>query len=225
MTQPWIIWTTLRTGGTTLYEALQTASPDLRYVENEPFTGVWSPKAWPPGSAERSIRNRLGSYGYAVKHALDPFPDEFNAALARTSTSLGYAHVHLVRRDRLAWLLSREVAVQLGAWHPNHSLPLIDDLLAGRRKLAPLDVAATIEYSRKVPRQWAAVKPHLGDVLEVAYEDLYGDNRPHAAAALAAFLGIRVDFSRKLSAGGQDTSRVWHLIPNLDELRAALASS
>lgn len=228
MTIPFIIWTTPRTGGTTLYEALWRGSLDLLYVDDEPFSSVWHPvfDGWRRMGVTSELRFLFQSVPhYAVKHILDPWPDSFNALLADESSEAGYAHVHLTRRDEFAWLASRGVALQLDAWNPVHSRPLIDDVLAGRRVLEPLDVPALVAYSREVRRQWEAVVPHLGPTIEVAYEDLYGSSGPIARDALSAFLSVRGDLSGRLAIGSQDTSRVWHLIPNIDELRAVAQST
>lgn len=220
MTVPFIIWTTPRCGGTTLYEALWQASPDLRYVADEPFApgNVWSTTR-----SSEQLKKLLGGVGYAIKHVLDPFSDEFNIRLAKVSTKLGYVHIHLIRRNELAWLISRGVALQLDTWNPKYSVPLLNEVVQGARKLNPLNISALIDYRNKVHKQWKAVAPYLDKKFLVTYEYLYGRHQPHIVGSLVNFLGIRGDISNRLSTGSQDTSRVWHLIPNADELRQALS--
>src|SRR5271157_1340217 len=214
MTVPWIIWTAARTGGTTLYEALWQASSDLDYIEDEPF--AINTEGWRE-LLEHSPRR------YVIKHLLDPHEDEFNIDLAKAAVEAGYAAIHLVRVNEFARLVSRGIAMQLRAWHPTHSLPLIDEVLSGKRTLEPLDVYGLIAYSRQCRRQWEAVEPYLRDkLITVRYEDLYSDNRHFVEAQLWPFLDIDLNISDRLVTGGQDSRRIWHLIPNLDALRYGL---
>jgi hypothetical protein len=231
MARHWIIWTAARTGGTTLSSVLRNLSPDLPTVEDEPFQYSWSSvyEEWRRTGRAPDLPMLLQS-GYCIKHVADGFAEEFNVLLARAARAADYRQIHLVRADEFARLVSRDVGRQLGAWQPRDSLAAIADVLAGRRHLGPLDVPELIDNARQVRRQWAVIRPQLGAVCEVAHEDLYGGDdlmRTAAVGRLIKELGLPGDgvtgICHALRNGGQDTSRVWHLVPNLDELRAALA--
>jgi hypothetical protein len=229
---PFIIWTEPRTAGTALSAALKSIS-EHPSVEDEPFQYGPNPKAlghvyedWcldgDPAPLYRVLARRV-----LIKHIPEAFDDNFNADLSRAAEYNGYRHIRLVRLDTFARLVSRGVAEQLDAWG-THADARLGDLRPG--DLRPLDVPHLVGDARVDARRWQAVLPHLTAVLNVRTEDLVSRfvSRRHARLRrVLRFLALPPEglgaLDRAMARGGQDTSRVWPLVPNLGELRDALA--
>ena len=127
-----------------------------------------------------------------------------------------------MRCDRFAQLLSRGLAEQMNEWY---GLP--EDITAS--DIRPLDVAHLISDMRLDVARWRAIVPHLTAVLMVKTEDLtsgYAVRRHACLARVLRFLELPPEsmgvLDDELAAGGQGTSRVARLVPNLNELRKAL---
>jgi hypothetical protein len=158
--------------------------------------------------------------GWTVKHVYDLLPLRFNLDLARAATAAGHRHVHLDRLDAAARLASLGVAIASGRWTREGR---------GTYRGEPLDVPWLVARHREHVRQWRAIAPALPCRLELRAERLArgADFEP-----LARFLGVpRGLWERTLPTvdelartGGQDTAGVLHRVPNLAELRAALAA-
>ena len=228
MSSPWIIWTVPRTGGTNLSAALKSLS-ERPAAEDEPFQFGDNPRQF-SGVYERWRRrpsaigelSSICEVGWCIKHIPESFDDAFNIALAQETERAGYRHIHLTRRDEFARLISRDVAEQLNAWEARDAFPLIHEILAGRHRLHPLDVPHLIVNKRLGEHRWRMIRPHLSNVVEITTEEIIIDPG-FIIQRLALVLGLDCESAAKtLPAQGQDTKRIWHLIPNLDELRAAL---
>ena len=230
MSSSWIIWTVPRTGGTNLSAALKSLS-EHPPAEDEPFQYgenprqfAWVYEAWCKRPSDISRISAVCEGGWLIKHIPESFDDAFNVALAQETERAGYRHIHLTRRDEFARLVSRDVAEQLNAWEAKDAVPLIEDVLAGRRQIAPLDVQHLIENKQIGEHRWRMIRPHLSNVIEITTEEIIIDPG-FVMQRLALVLGLDCERAAKaLPAQGQDTRRIWHLITNLDKLRAALAA-
>jgi hypothetical protein len=223
-----LIWTNPRTAGTTLSAALKAIS-EHPPAEDECFW--YQPNArqfsyiyedWCIDGDPAALYEVLSRH-VLIKHIPEPFDDNFNADLARAAEYNGYRHIHLVRCDTFARLVSRGVAEQLDEWH-------IDVRSAKVTKLKPLDVPHLISDLRLDAARWDAVRHHLSSVLTIRTEDLVSQNceRRHACfRRLLRFLELPPDglaaLDQAFARGGHNTQSVWQLVPNLGELRGALA--
>jgi hypothetical protein len=228
MGQPFVIWAAERTSGTNLCLALG--------AENEPFQPgppashlAWVYDAWRVSGDAEPVK-RLAASGSSFKHVPEEFDDRFNAALARITTAAGYRHVHLVRLDELGRLISLDVAGQLDAWWPGEAKERFAELRSGNRRLNPLDVPRLVKVSNEARLSWQAVSAHLGVVLTLTFEALTTrdhDTRHLALRRLMAFLDLPHEtlavLDRAMITGGQNSAQIRDLVPNIDELRGALA--
>lgn len=220
-----IIWSAARSGSINLCDALG--------AESEPFN-PWPPKAkladiylnWPKSADHLE---QLCEAGYCLKHLPEGFGDDFNVGLARIASRHGYRHIHLVRRDELARLVSRGIAMQTNAWIPAKAKAKFAELREGRKKLAPLDVDEAMRNTLRVRRAWNTIAPHLGPTRMMLHEHLTSRNvtiRHATLLELIDFLelpyGWIVRLKTAMRDGGQRSEQVWDLVPNIAEMRAAL---
>jgi hypothetical protein len=231
LSHPWIIWTEPRTGGTALSAALKAVS-EHPAVEDEPFQYGEHPKqfahiyeAWCETGDTLALSRLLGRH-VLIKHIPEAFDDEFNSELVRAAERHGYRHVRLVRLDIFARLVSRSVAEQLDAWEVSRARPA----LANITHLEPLDVPHLLSDFRLGNARWAALQRGITSCLTICTEDVvsrYHDRRHKCLRLLLRFLGLAPglisDVDAILQNSGQNTESVWHLIPNLRELRTAMA--
>ncbi len=226
---PLVIWAATRTGSTNLCATLG--------AENEPFQAgpppsrlAWAYDAWRASGDIRAIEE-LVSQRTSFKHLPEEFDDGFNVVIAQSAVRNGYRHVHLVRLNELARLISLDVAGQLNAWWPHDAAERFAELQRGDRRLNPLDVERLIAVSETAHRSWSAVSPHLNVVLEVTLEALttkHREKRYTVLGRLASFLELSrvrlMELDAAMFHGGQDTGQIRDLIPNVSELREALTS-
>lgn len=228
--QPFIIWTRQRTGGISLFSALCSVSQhpaaeiepfDFGNVSDRQFSDVG--KRLPPAKRDSRLRE-IADRGWLIKHCYENLSAEFNHALAEIFTRAGYRHIHLFRRDQVARLVSKGIAEREGTWG-GHSWTRARyaAMLASGREFS-LDIAALKRYHETSEARWASLEPLL-PVLDVAMEDLFRDPQSPILARLAGFLGIRGSSVPKIAASlGQPhgTRKLWGLISNLPQLRAAI---
>ena len=217
--RPCIIWATARTGSTTLSRALGAVSEPFKDHAN------WTVKFAGPVQIIRFCATRC-----SLKHLYGEGPEEVDLALAHASNRHGYRHIHLVRRNELARLVSYDIAVQKVAWRPDTSAAKYSDLKSGKSTLRPLDIPNLLHMHRQAMDRWRKLGPEIGAFLTVRFEDITNANcciRRTALHRIAAYLGIRsiAGLDRRMFAGGQRTREVWEFVPNLSELRQALVAS
>jgi hypothetical protein len=231
MSNPWIIWTVPRTGGTTLSRALKAVS-EHKKIEDEPFQYGDHPKElahiyehWRKTKEISELTIRLIDR-CLIKHIPEAFDDEFNIKLAQISSDLNYKHINLKRQDELARLISRDIAQQLDVWQPPKSTEVINDIISGKRQLKPLDVPHLIDNYRLGQHRWHKIKPHLGKILDITMEDLLYRDRQATITRLIRYLNLpesaHVRINTLLDDGGQDSGKIWRFLPNIDELKQAL---
>ncbi len=250
MSHPFLIWTMQRTGGTALTDLLMTMS-EHRRAEHEPFN--WARRKprqfWPiaeawndTGDAEaldRSLSAVLADR-FLIKHCYELLSMPFNLHLLQAAARTGYRHVHLVRRDELARLMSKFIAEAQGTWFKDYSSKVFAEVVDGERDLGALPSARMVEHfhhCRNAAALINAALQRLGlDCTTVFYEDLYvGDREPRLARLLAllSFLGFTAEevarhrdgIEDTLFHAGQNTRAVAPFVPNLDEVVAALAAA
>jgi hypothetical protein len=224
-----VIWTDPRTAGSSFLNALGDVSGLPTFYE--PFQYGPNPREWAQIYEDWCIDGdpaplyQTFSQRALIKHIPEAFDDNFNADLARAAEYNGYRHIRLIRCDTFARLASRGIAEQIDVWVADKAT--LDDLQTG--DLAPLDVPHLISDLRLDMARWDAVQPHLTSVLTVRTEDVVSPMRKRRHACLRRILrflelppeGLGI-IDEALARGGQNTSRIWRLLPNLSELRTAL---
>ena len=229
---PWVIWCRQRTGSISLFTAL-CATSEYTPAEIEPFdfgpTGdrqfTEVGKRMVPADRDRSLRAICDSR-FLIKHCYENLSNDFNHALAEISTKAGYRHIHLVRRNELARLISKGVAEQHGTWGAHEwTRERYARYAASGHKLPPLDVAMLKRYHDECERKWRAVEPLLRS-WSVASEDIWL-NPLTALSPVAQFLNMPESSAQQMASKlgrGHGTAAIWSLIPNIDELREAIAA-
>ena len=226
---PFIIWAATRTSSTNLCRALG--------AENEPFQAgppesrlAWSYRRWREDRSTRAIE-LLCENKISIKHIAEAFDDEFNIALARTALHHGYRHIHLVRLNEVARLISLDVAGQLDAWWPHDAKDRFEELKESGHRLNPLDVPRLLENSRQVMRSWHAVAPYIHPKIRVTYEDLItkdSHRRESVLRWIVNYLEFPIskisELDEAMRTGGQNSAQVRDLIPNIFELRMRMTS-
>jgi hypothetical protein len=121
-TNPIIIWTFRRTGGTNLGQALFNASP-FESVQHEPFNGgrIYGHiiENWRRTKDLETLRSNIVQVlanRPLIKHCLEIMPDELNNILLEESIKQGYNHLFLYRENPTDRLLSLNFAQQTNIW-------------------------------------------------------------------------------------------------------------
>jgi hypothetical protein len=228
MTFQCLIWADPRTGSSALFNALSRVMGQRSAYEpfqygSHPNQWAWIYENWCVDGDPAALYRAVGQVGL-IKHIPEAFDDNFNADLARAAEYHGYRHIKLVRVDTFARLLSRGIAEQLDAWDG----PPAD---IGPDDIGPLDVPHLISDLRLDGSRWLAIAPHLTAVLTMRTEDFTNPScrtRHNCLARMLRFLELPRESLRALvehlAAGRQGTSRIAPWVPNLDELRIALAT-
>jgi hypothetical protein len=242
MSSPFILWTLQRTGGTNLFNLLCALS-DHPSAEHEPFNfNLAQPRQFSkvyrdwlkfkdPAALHQICARRL-----LIKHVYEWFENDFNAALALAADRNQYRHIHLLRRDAVARLVSKGVAEAEGTWYPPDAETVFPKVIKGERRLKPLDIDYLVrkhEIAERKKLNVTRMHRKLMRCYAITYEDLYQGPiylRFERLAALTDFLHIdrsRLDdqadlVEQYLVRGGQNTSLLLPHIPGINELRAAL---
>lgn len=235
MSPPWIIWCRQRTGSIALSEALRDVTPH-KLAELEPFDDSVEKRQFGhiPHLGEESQRrelNKICKEGWCLKHCYDRLPLGFNLELAAATNQAGYRHVHLVRRNELARLISLGVAENEVTWLAKSELTTraFDEIRSGRRKMKPLDVESLVERSNTAKFIWKQIEAHLARCKNIWTEDVVSPNRAQRESVLTELL-VHLGLPRnslavvekKLEGSGQNTFSLWRFVPNINELRRAL---
>lgn len=227
---PFIIWCRQRTGSISLFSALCSASEhtpaeiepfDFGNVSDRQFTDVG--KRMGNSARDWSLRN-ICDQRLLIKHCYENLSEEFNHALAKISTLAGYRHIHLVRKDEVARLISKGIAEQHGTWGAHDwTFKRYDEWLANGKQLPPLNVAALKKYSEVSEARWSAVG-HLLEAHEVTFEGLFSATGV-VLSRIAQYVGFpqsKITSMRDSMGTGQKTPSIWRLIPNIEELRRSV---
>jgi hypothetical protein len=215
---PCVIWAVARTGSTALGRALGAL--------NEPFQLQGEAFSSPADIAALCCTRR------SIKHLYEECPDASNLALALAATQQGYRHIHLVRCNEVARLVSRDIATQRDAWTPESAAQRFSELCRGQTSLRPLNVPHLVRLRQGAIRRWSLIRPLLGPLLVVRFEDLTSPNARQRHAVLqrlGAFLGLSCatlgTLESSLYIGDQRTREVWGHAANVGELRRALTAT
>ena len=242
MSDPYVIWTMRRTGGTTLATLLNTLS-EHPTIEHEPFNPE---RRFGHVSADFKMTNDAGRLRDTlmiclqnrplIKYCYELLPPAFNAALLEVTTALGYRHIILDRRSEADRILSLELAQMTGAWGGDRAKQIYPGIEAGEVTLPPIN-------EDKVMREMTLCRARRQELVQmiasitpapfvVYFEDVYSDPQAGRAliARLLAFLGIRSEahegydklVSNALLHRGQNTARIMDAVPNIKEIRAAM---
>lgn len=214
---PCVIWAMARVGSTALGQALGALNEPFQLL-GEQFSGA------------REIE-RVCATHRSIKHLYEECPDESNIALAHAANQNGYRHIHLVRCNEFARLLSRGIATQCDAWTPEDTATRFEAVESGDVQLGPVNVEHLLSISRGALIRWRAIREHVGSLLTLRFEDVTSANCGHRRQALqrlCAYLGMAPDRARNLERsmthGEQRTQDIWRFVPNMCELRQALVA-
>ncbi len=245
VSDPFIIWTMRRTGGTSFGSLLTTLS-EHPAIEHEPLnTGRvlgWITEHWEAHQDPTHLNNALGhvlDQKPLIKHCYELAPDAINRALIAAATARGYRHIVLDRRAEVDRILSLELAKETGAWGPEEAREIYAEIEAGQRQLSPIDIHKGVAHIRFCAKQrrWLATELDQArtEPVLIYFEELYDDFDAGRAAVenLLRILGINAaghaDFegllSRALTQSSQKSRSIAQAVPNIDAARAALAEA
>jgi hypothetical protein len=239
-----------RTGGTSLAELLMALS-EHRGAEHEPFN--WRrnkprqfghiARNWVESGNDAALDTALAEIfaeRYLIKHCYELHGTAFSSRLLRAAAKADYRHILLLRRDEPSRLVSKFIAEANGTWFKDHAARVYAGVLARDRRIAPLPVEAVVNHFVRCHKLTAQLREllYLLNVQsrEIYYEDLYlgeRETRLSNANDLFEFLGFtpetiaahHADIEAKIFASGQHTADVMPFVPNLEEIRKALAAS
>jgi LPS sulfotransferase NodH len=250
VSNPFIIWTMQRTGGTSLTELLMAMS-EHKSVDHEPFNWRRDPRcfapvsrAWAETQNRRELRASLAKIfaeGCLIKHCYEFHLPSFNRNLVQAAAEFPeYRHIHLLRRDELGRLTSKFIAQANGTWFREYGSKVYNEIRAGRRRLAPLPVEQVVEqynHAREAADQMRRMLKNNGVVFRpLFYEELFVGGREKRLGRLALllqFLGFEGDaidrhrplIDEKIFKSGQNTASVLRFVPNLDKVVEAVAAA
>jgi hypothetical protein len=245
---PFILWTMQRTGGTSLTDLLMAMS-EHKSAEHEPFNWrTHKPRQfghvaqqWVETRDHAALETALSGIlaeRYLIKHCYELHGALFNSRVVRAAAKTDYRHILLFRRDELSRLVSKFIAEANGTWFQDYAAKVYAGILAGKRSIKPLPVDSVVkhfEHCRSVTAQLRELLYRFNvPTREIYYEDLYlGDRAARLARLndLFEFIGFtpetiavhHTDIEEKIFSGGQNTADVMPFVPNLEEVKAALA--
>ena len=231
MSFPFIIWCRQRTGSISLFYSLCSASEhtpaqcepfDADVTKDRQFTNVG--KRMRPRERDVALRS-ICDDRFLIKHCYENLSEEFNHALAEISTRAGYRHIHLVRHNELARLISKGIAEQHGTWVADGwTRAKYQDWKRRGLKLPPLDIPAMKQYHELSESRWRALagllRPH-----EVMSENFFSVPRL-VLSRITDYLGMptsNVQTMLNNIGASQSTPSIWKLLPNIQELKDAIA--
>ena len=248
MSNPFLIWTMRRTGGTSLAALINKYA---RFpVLHEPFN---SGRPWndlvvaydaaeagkePTLAIEQILHSRLSGQ-IIVKNCYDLHKLGLHQDLMRTATSLGYKHVILDRHNEEDRILSLALAAQTGAWGKATAETVYPDILEGRRRLDPLKIKRVLgdrerAHARRLwlhkTMQEAGIKP-----IVVFFEDIYNKGAEGEQFVRDLFDALAIpkeppeifekDLHSTVQERSQGSARLLSLVPNIKAVRRALSGT
>jgi hypothetical protein len=243
---PFIIWTLQRTGGTSLTELLMEMS-EHKKTDHEPFllarafgrvTEQWN--AIEDVTALDQAMAEIFAEPYLIKHCYELHRKPLNAALARATVRANYRHILLLRKDELSRLVSMSIAEANGTWFRDWARKVYADVATGRRHFDPLPVERIVHQYKRCLAVTETIRKSLKKLrvqpFELYYEDLYRGERDARISVLNNLFDFldfddetremhRQDIEEKIFHGGQGTARVLEHVPNILEVKTALAAA
>lgn len=242
MSDPYVIWTMRRTGGTTLAGLLNGLS-EHPGVQHEPFNaervfGHVSQAFLENGDLEQLRSDLMDCLAPrpVIKHCYELTSEAFNRVFLEVTTQLGYRHIVLDRRSEVDRIVSLELAHLTGAWGGEGAKKIYPAIEAGEVILKPINLKRALnqmELCHTRRQQLAQITAATDPAPFVVYfEDVYTDPQEGRALIerLLAFLGIRpedhADYTRRINDAllrrGQNTARILQAVPDFDEMRTKL---
>lgn len=244
MSDPYVIWTMRRTGGTTLATLLNLLS-EHPGIQHEPFNaerklGHVYPAFCASGDAGQLRADLAEELGHrpVIKHCYELMSHAFNKGLMEVTTAMGYRHIVLDRRNETDRIISLELAQLTGAWGGEAAGKIYPAIEAGEMVLGGMNMDHAMYQMRLCQtrrKELAALTKRARPAPFVVYfEDVYSD--PVAGRALIerllAYLGIRAQdhadydtlIEDALLRRGQNTSRIVQEVNNFEADKARLVA-
>jgi hypothetical protein len=176
---------------------------------------------------------------YLIKHCYELHGTPLNVRILRATAKTEYRHILLRRRDELSRLISKYIAEANGTWFKDYASEVYAEIASGSRGLRPLPVEEIVATYQHVSNATARIQEVLKQLgvpwREIWYEDIYTgdrDTRTEHLNALFRFLGFssetvaahQDEIEEKIFSSGQNTRDILRFVPNLTEVRNALAA-
>lgn len=245
MSDPFVIWTMRRTGGTTFTSLLTTLS-EHPGTQHEPFNPDRKfgniTKAWiahkDPGLLMDGLDQVLADHPL-IKHCYELVPEEVNLALIKATSERGYRHIVLDREAEVDRIISLELAKVTGAWGAEDATRIYAEIEDGTRVLDPISIGKACEHMVSCAdlRRWLASQfdAAMHTPLLVYFEEIYGDLErgrrtiEEVLKCLGIIPGAHPDYetllTEALTQKAQNSHSIAHAVPNMDDLRSALEQS
>lgn len=235
MTYPFVIWTTQRTGSTTLANLLAALSQ--KTIMHEPFN-----KSRPlqyQNDKETLLKNlqSLSESKLYFKHCWNVHPSWTNQLIFQHIIQDNYKIILLYRSNALKMHISKELAKQTGVWGLKQKL-----MLSVEDELQPFDITKLKEQIKIYQSQLKTYKSQLKtkncDFLELSYEKLFEEDvsyetRKEIISEICQFLDIdrqnivnkEENVYEQLMNKKQNTVEEYQKIPNLKEIEQEFSTN
>ncbi len=244
MTNPFIIWTTRRTGGTSLANILKTISG--YEVEHEPFnwdrTFGFIAKKFHNDQNFDDLQTAVNEYcinkKICIKHCYEICGDSLNDSLIKVLAKSNYKHLFLLRKNELERLISLYLAQQTSAWGKQGSDEIYQKYLLKQKKLNELNIQEMVIHSKYCQKIIPSLQQKMLDsnisFIELYYENLYSGTyieRKEYLLKICQHLQIDTEIVAQnlsnlrywLMDAKQESNSLYHLIPNYSEIRRTFA--
>ena len=232
MSDPIIIWTFRRSGGTNLAEAMFRVS-EWTAIEHEPFNSdrkfgaiIQSYLDTRDVDALYSSLDSVIKNKYLIKHCLELMPREFNCVLMELCIKYGYRHVFLYRERPSDRLLSLNYALKTGIWGRGQKEQIVDPHVFD----APIDTKHFIKHERMCREEMSHIYSTLIDLsqtpISVSFENLYQSDLDYSKILVKdIFKELKLDqtilteqkLTDMLKNGSQGTKSDYLKFPNSQE--------
>lgn len=245
LSDPYVIWTMRRTGGTTLASLLSVLS-EHPGVQHEPFNaervfGHISQAFLANGDLEQLRSDLMDCLAPrpVIKHCYELTSEAFNRVFLEVTSQLGYRHIVLDRRSEVDRIVSLELAYLTGAWGGEGAKKFYPAIEAGEVVLEPINLKRALGqmelcHTRRQQLAEMTAAPFPAPFV-VYFEDVYTDPKEGRALIerLLTFLGIRpedhTDYNRRVNDAllrrGQNTVRILQAVPDFEKARMRLNES
>ena len=198
---------------------------------------------WVETKDEATLQSALRTIfddGYLIKHCYELHGTPLSVQILRAAAKTNYRHILLLRRDELSRLVSKFIAEANGTWFKDYAAKVYAGIASQKRTLQPLPVAEVVaqyEHCHRVTDRIREVLRRLKvNSREVWYEDIFTGDRETRLSNLNdlfRFLDFtpetigahQADIEEKIFGGGQNTGDILQFVPNLAEVKQALADA
>ena len=243
MSQPFIIWSFQRTGGTSLSGAL-SANRDEKCVKHEPFNRDREyghiAKAISGNELARgtSLLDHELDSGICIKHCFELHSNKFNKLLIdRANKNSNYRHVILMRKSEVERAFSLYLAKQTvvwGKWKVDRGG--YEDFREGRKQLEPFPIKEMLEHSRFCLnyKDWLLKEMNQRHIrfFKLNFEDVYRgskNDRMIKVKDLFDYVGVEFDKTnnailKRIFENSQGSNQLFQYIPIFDQAMDAFKS-